>query len=576
MHAEQFGDLLEGKRRISGGWIGKCPAHDDSTPSLSVSEGKDGRVLFNCHAHCKSEDILQAMGLDWSDVNPPREKHNGSDIVATYDYRDERGTLLYQAVRLFPKSFRQRKPSADGWEWKLGDVQRVPYRLPELLSADATKWVFIVEGEKDVESLRAWKLVATCNSGGAGNWSQEFGRYFKGRKVAIIPDNDAPGREHAKQVAKSLEGHASEVKVLELPGLEEKGDFSDWARAGGDVHALRELLEGSDSVQRRGFVETPVRIDLERCVRLEQAKNVVPFNVTFLDDCCEGVHPNDLVVISAATGCGKTTLATMLAEAAARNGRRVHFFALEAHENEIEQRLLYREASGLAWRKGVRDPDMSFARWMYGRYDLGKYEDEARESIKRELKTLNTYYRSAAFTHEHITEQFKEIRNQSDLIILDHLHYVDYDGPNENRELKKVITAIRSASLEIGVPVIVIAHLRKKDRKAPRLIPDGDDIHGSSDISKVATKIAILAPARDTEVASNTPGVSNTLVQVVKNRFDGADGYCGVLQFHMSGMRYAPKYKVARLLKGGTEVEYVDHDQMPRWAKNAQIHTGIR
>jgi hypothetical protein len=64
-------------------------------------------------------------------------------VVATYDYADADGALLYQVLRLEPKSFRQRRPDGNGgWIWSLGDIRRVPYRWPELLKyPDATVFV---------------------------------------------------------------------------------------------------------------------------------------------------------------------------------------------------------------------------------------------------------------------------------------------------------------------------------------------------------------------------------------------------------------------------------------------------
>jgi hypothetical protein len=162
-------------------------------------------------------------------------------IVATYDYTDEGGALLYQVVRYDPKGFRQRRPNGNGgWTWSLGDVRRVLYRLPELVESAADgRPLFIVEGEKDADNLRALGVPATTCAMGAGKWRPEYTEGLAGREVIIIPDNDDPGRAHAEAVAEALAPVAASVKVVQLPDLPPKGDVSDWLAAG---HTKEELL----------------------------------------------------------------------------------------------------------------------------------------------------------------------------------------------------------------------------------------------------------------------------------------------------------------------------------------------
>jgi len=259
--------LLSGVRRTGKGqWEAKCPCHDDQRASLSIGLGDEGRILLNCHAGCTVEDVVRALGLKLSDLMPhvttpqrlrtassvkvrrkvtPEPSTNGHrKIVATYDYTDADGELLYQVVRYAPKDFRQRRPNGSGgWLNQVGDVRRVLYRLPELRDADPKKSVFVVEGEKDVETLRAAGFAATCNVGGAGKWRPEYSEELKGRKVVILPDNDDPGRRHGEQIAQSLQGIARSVRILELPGLPEKGDASDWFAAGGTRAKLLALVK---------------------------------------------------------------------------------------------------------------------------------------------------------------------------------------------------------------------------------------------------------------------------------------------------------------------------------------------
>ncbi|HXN71357.1 MAG TPA: DUF3631 domain-containing protein [Candidatus Acidoferrales bacterium] len=160
-------------------------------------------------------------------------------IVAEYSYTDEHGATLYQNVRFEPKDFRQRRPNGSGgWTWKLGNVRRVLYRLPEVLAA---KEVLLVEGEKDADAARALGFMAT-SSGAAGTWRKEFSDPLCGKLVTIIADADDPGRKHAQRVARLLLGKAESLKLLELPGAK---DLFEWVEHGGSRATLLDLIEST-------------------------------------------------------------------------------------------------------------------------------------------------------------------------------------------------------------------------------------------------------------------------------------------------------------------------------------------
>jgi len=151
--------------------------------------------------------------------------------VAHYPYHDEQGKVLFKVVRFTnPKSFAQWRPNPKSGLWirNLNGTRRVLYRLPEVLAADRREWVFVCEGEKDADNTVAHGLVATTAPMGAGKWRDEYAEFLRGRQVAIVPDNDDPGREHAAQVASSLAGIAATVRVIALPGMAEDSDLSDW------------------------------------------------------------------------------------------------------------------------------------------------------------------------------------------------------------------------------------------------------------------------------------------------------------------------------------------------------------
>jgi putative DNA primase/helicase len=217
----------------NGTW--PCPAHDDRNPSLSVSQGNEGVVLY-CHAGCTTEDVVAALGLTMADLfDTP--KSNASDIVATYDYTDENGTLLFQVVRFTGKKFRQRRPDGQGgWIWKLGDTRRVLYRLPKVIKGVADgATIFIVEGEKDADRLAAGGYVATCNPHGAGKWRSGYNATLEGADVVIVADRDDTGHAHARDVAWNLDGVAALVRVVEAA---EGKDVSDHLAAGRSVEEL--------------------------------------------------------------------------------------------------------------------------------------------------------------------------------------------------------------------------------------------------------------------------------------------------------------------------------------------------
>lgn len=286
MTVEEFVDRLERVwQEKSGQYMARCPCHPDDHQSLAVSRGDDDRVLVRCLAGCETEKVVKTLDLTMSDLfngnGNGRATTSKRQIVATYDYLDAQGELLFQTVRYEPKDFRQRRPDGHGgWIWDLKDVPRVLYRLRELIDADPAEWVLIVEGEKDADRLGSLGLVATTCPMGAGKWSKlADDSALDGRRVAIIPDKDDGGREHARDVAARLHGRAHEVRIVELPGNGK--DASDWVDAGGTREQLRELIQrakpfDSQAVARPGASQGFNRTDMGNAERLahEQAEDL--------------------------------------------------------------------------------------------------------------------------------------------------------------------------------------------------------------------------------------------------------------------------------------------------------------
>jgi len=240
---------LDSVRRLSdSGWIARCPAHHDQTPSLSIGVGRDDHVLLCCHAGCETSAVVAALGMTMADLRPDTPSACSKDervIVAAYEYLDEDRVQLFEVVRFKPKDFRQRRrDGSGGYIWNLKGVRPVLYRLPEILTAATTNTsIYVVEGEKDVHSLEQLGVVATCNPGGAGKWRDDYSRQLAGaRLVAVLPDNDKAGRDHAAKIAASLAQVGVPHVIVELSGLPEKGDVSDWFAAGHTAEELKTIV----------------------------------------------------------------------------------------------------------------------------------------------------------------------------------------------------------------------------------------------------------------------------------------------------------------------------------------------
>lgn len=245
----------------------ECPSHQDDTPSLSIGSTTEGKALLHCHANCSYLDIITDLGLYKEPTNPQKR-----EIKELYDYISEDGELVYQVIRFEPKAFGQRRPDGeDGWIYNLKGVRRVLYHLPQLINS-TEDYVFVCEGEKDVHTLESLGFIATTNSGGGSKWNKEFNKYFKGKDVIILPDQDKAGEEHAELVAKNLYHTANSVRIINLQGLQPKQDVTDWVNLdpASSVETLKVLIGDVAPVE---FDEDELDIDnsLPSSVESEEA-----------------------------------------------------------------------------------------------------------------------------------------------------------------------------------------------------------------------------------------------------------------------------------------------------------------
>ncbi len=304
------------------------------------------------------------------------------------------------------------------------------------------------------------------------------------------------------------------------------------------------------------------------------ASQAFPFGIGYLDDALMGLLPNELFLVGARTGRGKTELATTIAYQAANLGKNVTFFALEADKWEIERRMKYRKLAQLYQKHYARSKAFVLPRyreWLLQGYsaDWDQFERMAEQELRLQTATLRVIYKSDRYTADDFVKEFETIQNETDVFIVDHLHYFDLVGRTETDGLKNAIHAIRNASICHGKPVVLLAHLRKADKANTKTLPDLDDFHGHSDIVKVATTVLLMSAVPD-ENPQSSIGRFPTYFHIAKCRTASeVTNYVGALGFDFSINSYREQYHLnkASFSKDPTPIE--NGNDFPDWAKHA-------
>jgi len=321
---------------------------------------------------------------------------------------------------------------------------------------------------------------------------------------------------------------------------------------------------------------SPERIVGEREGRLNIGKNTLSFGVKFLDEALGGIFPNDFILAGGRSGAGKTQLASIIALTSAAKGKRVHYFALEAEAAEIERRVKYILLNREIIKSGRDDiaRRMNYLDWYRAKPELDNevcpFEPKVDAEFSAKFQTLFTYYRGSNFTIDTFEKLFLSVQDQTDLVILDHLHYFDFDDANENAAQKRIVKKIRDLALFAGKPVILIAHLRKSNGNFSPLVPDLEDFHGSSDIFKMATKSIIVAPALD----QSSPDANSlmTYVRTAKCRVDGSRvRLSAVVCFNKALSTYQNQFALGHFVDGGKKFLEVVGEHIPDWVDKRNL-----
>ena len=478
-------------------------------------------------------DWLKSHGFLYETIGSNGAQQPRANIVATYDYQDEGGTLLFQVCRFEPKDFRQRRPDGNGgWIWSVKGVRNVPYRLPQLIEND-DRVVVIVEGEKDVDRL--WKLgiPATCNCGGAGKWRDELSEFFRGTDVVIIPDRDPqkrhpktkepmnhsdgrpilPGQDHAQAVAKSLTGIAARVRVLELwkhwEAMPLKGDVSDWIENGGTPEALYELIDKTPDWSQESVVKVPLLFPFPiRGEDIPRRQWIVPGLLL----------RRNVTILVAPPGSGKSLLtlqmALMMGTAKRWGGWHPRgpckTLVINAEDDSDEmRRRLYAACQEMKITAADLAQRVAIAEAPGGSIIVAKADSRTKTVVEQPM----------------VKELLKTVKEYGfDVLVVDPFAETFEGDENSNSELKWAAVLWRDIARETNCAVMLVHHTRKFNAEAG----DMDSARGGGALVGVARVVSTLFAM--TEEEAGIYGITNDDRHLYL-RFDDAKANLSLVTF---------------------------------------------
>jgi len=307
------------------------------------------------------------------------------------------------------------------------------------------------------------------------------------------------------------------------------------------------------------------------------AESVFKTGNPWLDDAfAGGLDMENLLLVAAKTGVGKTFFGVQLAQFAAKQHKNVHYFALEAERHEIERRMLYYELIRMAKTYYPEFKMPRYKEWIHNglNEDWESLEKEAEKKIKLETNSLTVRYSQRVFTPDMFRDEVSQLAqatNKPDLIILDHLHHLFLMG-EEGDALKTAIHGIKAVKDEIGVPIVVLAQLRKNDagQVGKRTMPKLEDIRGTAALTDVSTDVIIISPV-PTEARREIPASIKfpMYFHIAKSRTaPEAKDFVAIVGFDASTGSYSEKYILAKadLFE---DPKLLNEEDKPEWAKSA-------
>lgn len=315
------------------------------------------------------------------------------------------------------------------------------------------------------------------------------------------------------------------------------------------------------------------------------SQKICTFGIKPLDDALIGIMKKDFIVIGADSGAGKSEICLQIAIHNAMNGKKVALYFIEGGGEEAIFRIQWNLIRDRYYKEGRTGVEMDYRKWRMNMlkdpelYELEmKCLDDLHDKIQDNLKI---YTFDSSFSIEDLSESLgyflkPENKEQSqdllsysydiDLIIIDHLQYFTLMNPkDEISETGLILKRINDISIHHEIPVILVSHLRKKDKE--RGLPSQEDFYGTSNIAKIASVAITLSAGRHDK---DRPTLFPTYFRFVKTRTKINSNIAMLSSFDIAQGKYDDNYQVYYLHADKPQGDALLNHQLPVWAKGAR------
>lgn len=320
---------------------------------------------------------------------------------------------------------------------------------------------------------------------------------------------------------------------------------------------------------------------------------ICSFGIQALDDAFIGILRNDLVVIGADSGIGKSDICLNIALSNAAKGRRVALFFIEGGSEEAITRIKWKAIKDLYYANPDNTAELDYRQWCMGMLEspaMDVLEAQAQELLNKKIgNNLDIYDFDSSFTIGHLTQALGYYAAKRkvdagggfmvddhyydvDLVIIDHLQYFTLMAAgSENQEMTQILMQVKDLTQHSRIPVVLVSHLRKKEKD--RGLPGQDDFHGTSNICKIAS-IAITVtnhPTKDNYRDQLFP----TFFRVVKSRTGIRSTYAILKNYNFKLGEYDKPYALYALKGDKPLSNPIPAHLQPQWARGKANSTKI-